>query len=306
MQIDSVSYNNRLIPKEDASFFKKFILIQDEVPPCLSRFNSDFAINANMDSLFKYRIIQKKSLNTEEYKKSIFTGHELKVAEKQVNKSVDYGNNWILGIIVFCFVLFAISRVAYPRRLGQIFKAFISPRSVNQLSREGNISNEGLSFMLSGVFFISLAVFIFECITLFIPSFFYGKANYLIFCYILFGSLLFYIIKKQIIRIIGYIFQTKQETRDYLLNTLVFNMIAGIYIMPVSFLIFYLPVEWSHGLMIFSFVFLGILILYRIIRSFLIGITLSKFSVFYLFLYLCIVEILPILIILKIVKLYYL
>jgi hypothetical protein len=305
MRIDSVSYNNRLIPKEDASYFKKFILMQDEVPPSLSRFNSDFAINLNMDSLFKYRIIQKKSSNIEICKKSIFTGHELQVAERQSNKAVTHGSDWMLSVMIFCAVMLAISKVLYSRRLNQILKAFISPRSVNQLSREGNISNESLSFMLSAVFFISLSVFIYENLFLFIPFVFNGNPNHLVFCYILFGSVIFYIIKKQFIKMVGYIFQTKQETKDYLLSTLVFNIVAGMYILPVSFLIYYLPFEWGYWLSVISFVILGIIIIYRVFRSFMIGISLTKFSVFYLFLYLCIIEILPILLILKIVRSYY-
>lgn len=304
MQKDSVSYNNRIIPKDDISYFKNFVSQQDEVPVKINLNGYDHSFLSDHDSLKNSIIVQKKVIGNDAFQKSLFTGSNLQPGDFNRKSIRNSDSDWLLGVFILCLILVAMARVLYSRRLSQVLKAFISPRSVNQISREGNISKESISFLFSAVFFISLSVFIYEALGFYFVDRFTYVPGYLLFALILSGLLLFYILKKGLIRIIGYIFHTKQETRDYQLNTLIFNIITGLFLLPVSFLIYYLPDYHANFVFIFSFVILAFTVIYRAIRSFLIGISLSKFSVFYLFVYLCIVEILPILIILKVVKSY--
>jgi hypothetical protein len=302
MPKDSISYNLLLIPKDEVSFFKKFIIIQDEVSLSINVGSSEYSCFEKTDSIFKKKIVQKKLSNTEVYKKSLFTEHILPAFSKNPQNIITNNSDWLLGVFILCFVLVASAKVFFSRRLGQILKAFISPTSINQLARDGNIFNESISFILSAVFFISLSVLICEGIQHYLGPKFLNTPNYILFGVVLLFLLFFYLIKKVLIKTIGFIFHTKRESRDYQLNTLIFNIIAGLFILPISFLLYYSPPNEANWLFLFSVVVLGLVVIYRLFRSFMIGISLSKFSVFYLLLYLCIVEILPILIILKVIK----
>jgi hypothetical protein len=304
MPKDSISYNLLLVPKDEVSFFKKFIILQDEVSLNFNFPSSEYSGFEKADSIFKKKIVQKKLSNTEVYKKSLFTEHILPASDKTPKTIITNNSDWLLGVFILCFVLVASAKVFFSRRLGQILKAFISPTSINQLARDGNLFNESISFILSAVFFISLSVLIFEGLQQYIGAKILNIPNYLLFGAIFLLLLFFYLSKKVLIKIIGFIFHTKRESRDYQLNTLIFNIIAGLFILPVSFLLYYSPPKEANWLFLFSFVILGLVVIYRVFRAFLIGISLSKFSVFYLLLYLCIVEILPILIIFKVIKSY--
>ena len=73
MPKDSISYNLLLVPKDEVSFFKKFIILQDEVSLNFNFPSSEYSGFEKADSIFKKKIVQKKVSNSEGYKKSLFT-----------------------------------------------------------------------------------------------------------------------------------------------------------------------------------------------------------------------------------------
>ena len=115
------------------------------------------------------------------------------------------------------------------------------------------------------------------------------------------GSIgLLWFLKLMAIKLTGLIFRTKQDTSELILTNLIFNGATGIVIFPFVVAGFY-----SGNLLLIkvAVVILVAGMVLRFFRSLLIGLSAQTFSVIYLFLYLCTLEILPILVLYRMVLL---
>jgi len=125
-----------------------------------------------------------------------------------------------------------------------------------------------------------------------------GFVTYLFIC-----ALLYLIILAKIVicTIIGFLFQVQKEFSEYLFNIFIYNKNLGLFMIPFIFIIPYV-----HQYIIGKIIILGLIVLFsmyfvRITRS--IQIIIKKdVLLFYTILYLCTLEILPVLIGIKLVK----
>jgi hypothetical protein len=233
---------------------------------------------------------------------SFFTHHELRVKKIQPAVVEKYPPDWILPIVVFLFILLAWVQVFYHRRFRQLIIAPFSKRFLGQLLREGDLVSERMTIALGFIYLVTFALLILEVFGFSKPGIILPIHGLLMFGLVTAGLLLFWLLKIGLIRFLSFIFRTRQTTREYILNTIIFNLITGITLLPVLTICIYLHsgfVLWiCVGLVILLFVF-------RFIRGFLIGISLTKFSYVFLFVYLCTLEILPLAMLLKVVLLYW-
>ncbi len=278
---DNLSFNNIILLKNTASI-NKLESTKDQVK--LKHLS------------LKQKTIQRKDRESNNSIKTLFTSHQLKANNINPKPIQNYNRDWIFGIIILCFFLLARINVFYKKRLNQIFKAFISRRMLNQLIRNGNLFNERLSISLSFIFVSTFSLFLFQLSYFFFKIPDYGINGFIFYGKIFLFILSFWFLKMLTIKLIGITFKTKKQTSEYLLNILLFNFVTGI------FLLFYLVLTTYTQLNIFLYLgifILFIIFLYRISRGVLIGISFSKFSILHLFLYLCSVEILPLLVLTK-------
>jgi hypothetical protein len=275
---------------DTAGFFRNCIPLTDEShPPAVDSLKEYCYFG-----IFHYitpRPEPKKLLRTE----SVFAPHHLKASNRGPKPRIEQSTDWITFILIACLLVFAWIRTTYPKRLIQIFRAAAQPHFVNQLEREGNLFRERISLGLGLVYFTSMALFIFLLFREFsgIPS---GLRNIEFMAVILGGLMTYHLLKAIAISGTGFIFRTGESSRQYQLNTLIFNLIIGIILFPVTILAFY----WdATPFLILGLVVSGILMVYRLIRGVMSGLEQRNFNLFYLFLYLCTLEILPLLLLYK-------
>lgn len=289
---DSLSINPVFVPNDSVSWFRKFLLLQDEVPAGINGIKDDQQFTAS-------RIVQVKIERPKYYKKSLFTAHQLKASSFDSKDREMTNPGWIAPLILFCLILLAIAQYGWHKRVYQIFKAFFVGRLFVQLAREGSLFNERVTLFLFSSYIISFTLFIFQ-----IVNFYYGAASgsvtdgAILFIQLLTGVALFYILKIALFRFSGYVFKSGKEASDYVLTIFVFGQIAGILILPFLVLLTYSQSEFAviAGLILFSMLYV-----YRIFRGVVTVTTVSKISVYYIFLYLCTLEILPLLIMAKMI-----
>jgi Domain of unknown function (DUF4271) len=235
--------------------------------------------------------------------KSLFTGHLLRTDNVQPHVINKYTPDWILGLLILCFIILAWVQLFYRKRFRQLLQAPFSKRFMNQLVREGNPFNERLSLALGLIYFIGTALLIFAMNDLLLgghtPLHLREFSFYLMIILVL---VLFWLVKVLTIRLLGTVFKTENTTRMYLLNELILNIITGLILIPILILVIYLKsilfLYISLALIILSFLFL-------FARGFMIGLSLTKFSYIFLFVYLCSLEILPLIILVKFSLIFY-
>lgn len=109
-----------------------------------------------------------------------------------------------------------------------------------------------------------------------------------------------YIAKVIAVRILGFIFAMREAAQEYIYNIVLFNKALGLILFPVSLCLAYarqLNPEW---LVLAGSGAWGILLIYRFIRLSWIGLSERGVSVLYIILYLCTLEILPFVVIIKV------
>jgi hypothetical protein len=229
---------------------------------------------------------------------SIFTSHELSPSVRGPKHIQRQSTDWIVILVILCMVIIAYIQTNYSKRLRQIIRSVALPYYVNQLEREGNLFNERITLGLGLIYMISISLLIYQFFQ------FYGIVdytfpNFVVYIIIFVGVLAYLFVKTLLIQATGVIFKTLEHARSYRLNALIFNHTTGLLLFP--FLLF--TQYWQA--IPFIWIALGItsiLLIYRFLRSISIGLSNTKFPVFYLILYLCTLEILPLLLLIKVIR----
>ena len=286
------TYNPNFSSKDNPNWFKGFIMLQDEVPTEM--------ISKREDSVFlKHRIVQVKLNRPKSFSQSIFATH-LQKHSAMVPKAKEVSNyGWIPCIIALCFVFYSIAHFGYYKRMQQIFKAFFASRLFSQLSREGGIFGERVSLFLFSSYLLGFSLFFYKICEYYfhIPAPF--LASFLFYLEILAGIIIFYLFKLGLFNLVGFIFKTSREISDYILNVYILGQISGVLLLPLIVFAAYMPNEYVISI---GLVLLVILYLYSMFRGVTIAASKVKISVYYLFLYLCTLEILPLFLIAKVLS----
>jgi hypothetical protein len=278
MLTDTVGFFDSCIPLTNESLFPKTDSLQKYY---------DFSIY----NFIKPLPPQKQFLQTT----SIFKPHNLEPKHAGPLAIDHQATNWITIVFLACLFIFAWIQTSYSKRLTQIFRAVAQPHHVNQLERDGNLFKERIALGLGLNYYLISSIFIFQIISDWgsIPTGF----NSLVIAGIIFSGLFAYqFLKSSIIHASGIIFNTGESARQYQLILLIFNYIIGIILFPIVVIAFY----WNNSaFLIAGIILISLLIIYRLSRSFLTGQDNKSYNLFYLFLYLCTLEILPLLLIYK-------
>lgn len=237
---------------------------------------------------------QKQFLQTN----SVFKPHNLAPKHSGSLAINQQGTDWITIVLLACLFIFAWIQTSYPKRLNQIFRAVAQPHHVNQLERDGNIFKERIALGLGLNYYLISSIFVFQILSAFgiVPA---GLNNLALTGIIFAGLFVYQFLKSLVVHASGIIFNTSESARQYQLIILIFNYIIGIVLFPVVLIAFY----WNNSAyLIAGLIIISLLMMYRIVRGFLTGHGNKSFNLFYLFLYLCTLEILPLLLIYKVIS----
>ncbi len=208
--------------------------------------------------------------------------------------------DWILPVFIVVFMILAWVRVYHIKRVKLLVNAFSSRLYIVHLLRESDSLMVGLSFALNFVFFIVAALFVYLLsiyYNIYIP--FKDVVNPI---FIFSGAIvLLYAGKSFVLWSLGVIFNEREKFYEYNFHVFLFNKILGIILLPVVIAISYSKIGAQY--LIYTGIFLIIVIyLFRIYRGVSICIRDTNLTQYYIFLYLCTLEILPMVIITRFIS----
>ncbi|MCP4550595.1 MAG: DUF4271 domain-containing protein [Bacteroidetes bacterium] len=210
--------------------------------------------------------------------------------------------DWITGLILLAFTLLALIRLLFNKSLPKLFKAFRTRNYANQIIRDGNPFRKQANLLAVLIYFLSFPLLLYFTINYYTPSNIPIPEGINLFGLLVSFSAIYWLLKVLILKIIGHFFNTQKASFEVLINIFIFNLVASIIILP--FLTLYLYTQEDLFLFM-SIVILLISYLQRLLRELIIGFSYTIFSVLHLFLYLCTLEIIPIVIIAKVVMNFY-
>jgi hypothetical protein len=112
---------------------------------------------------------------------------------------------------------------------------------------------------------------------------------------------LFFQAKNLLLKLLGIFSESLTDTREYMFNVQNHYKVLSILLWPLVALIAWLPFQSQHVFMATGLVLTALFYLFYLIRGTRILIK-KQYSIFYLFLYLCTLEFLPLLLLFKVVQ----
>jgi hypothetical protein len=224
-----------------------------------------------------------------------------------VSKKHDYGfvpkekplfiSNWSVILIITIFLLIAAMRSNLEKYLTQIFDSLFNKKTLLRLYREKFSTENQSTFILDLFFYVAEGLFVYQAAHYIIR--FEPGISLLFFLAITLGLALFIGIKYFFYRFSGHVFNANSEAQEYIFYTKTGNRALGLLLFPLSILLFFTEGRISEFLLFLG----GLIILVISIVSIGRGIRIvgqKVFSVYYLILYLCTLEILPLLVVWRI------
>ncbi|MBO4307163.1 MAG: DUF4271 domain-containing protein [Bacteroidales bacterium] len=203
---------------------------------------------------------------------------------------------WIFGVIVLLLALVSIYLNNQKFRIRDVFISLFNRRTMDRVFRESNIRPRTF-FPMTGIYIASLsmiAVALLDANRLVVTS----LHSSLLFLSIVASLIVYLLIKNGIIRLFGSLFEDSNACLLYISSNYLFYFIGGLVSAPLLLLLFYCP-SASEALLKTMSILVCIIFTIRLFRGMQLILTNSKTSKLYLFYYLCIFEIVPILIIIK-------
>lgn len=229
---------------------------------------------------------------------SSFWGNEhlLKPTSMDIQlRVVSESPTWLLIIILLCLAGLAFVRLNYPYQTKLFLLSTTSQRLYNQLEREGGYFKETPAWILYGIFVLSISALILKSVKHFqISHPLDFLTDYYVFIVIVVLVIVFFIAKGLLTKYLAWVFQTYDANTSYNTNIFLFNNIIGIVLIPLIAIYHYNPTELA---LIASWAVFLLFNILKLSRGIWLGSTRNKLRLYYLILYLCTIEILPLLII---------
>ncbi len=255
-----------------------------------------------VDSVKAEREESKTPVLLEGENKQTKTTREIKPIEKTKasHDGIFYSNDWVIGMVIITFVLLIFVRLFYNKYLQGVFSSIFNYKRSHRLYTNKNILTQQSFAILNLIFYLNIGLFLTEAADYFDLKLFDMHPAYLsLLISVLFLAAM--VIKYVLTVIVGYIFNKKELFGEYLHNIFLFIKEAGLLLMPFVIVIPFIP-HYLVGVII-KIALGGILfLLFMLIIRGLQIIIYKNVSFFYLILYLCVLEILPILYVIKIVN----
>ena len=223
---------------------------------------------------------------------TVLKGVEVVFPGKKIFRS---NPDWLVGVVVLIFFLFATVRLIFNKYLSQLLHSTINYSTFTRLFRERYFNLLHASFRLDLIFNLTLALFGYQFLSAYKLNMGFNK-SYSVFlaCFAL--IVIYFLAKRIVYFILGVLTENKAEVQEYIFSITVFNRALGVFLLPVTALIAFIPIKKVEILLFFGLAI--ILIFYVLSLSRGIKIFLKKqFSILYLILYLCTLEFLPLLLI---------
>lgn len=205
--------------------------------------------------------------------------------------------DWTIWPSILILLLLAYIKISYSKSITSLFRGGIFHFIAGRLTKENSLLWSRLFILLDTLFFItiplgiSLAMGHLELI----PENF---SSFKVFILSLAVLLAFRVFRFISIKAIGVISNKQKELNDLYFNTLLYTRIISILLAPIVVLLVYINRSLTTTLLIVSAGLVVIAVVYRTLRTLQVFIN-KGFSLFYLILYLCALEIIPILLLAK-------
>ncbi len=213
------------------------------------------------------------------------------------------GKELLFYFLLFLLLVFAFFRMAFPKYFSDLFRLFFRTTLKQRQIREQLMQTPLPSLLLNGFFVVAGGLYIdfmllhFRLIEK--PDF------WLFFLYCTGGLSATYFVKFIGLKILGWIFNLQEAADSYIFIVFIINKVIGVFLLPFLIMLAFMQGNGYLAALLVSWTGVGILLLYRFILTYSAVRNQVKFNPFHFFLYLCAFEIAPLLLIYKLLLVFF-
>ena len=240
-------------------------------------------------------------------KERLSTTNTITVEDNKVNEVQKFNNPdlvlsgelWLIGVLLLSLTLFVFIKKLFGDKLKIYAKSLLGYQFLNKMFREQNIVNQRFAALLSALFYINTSLLLYYTALHISQSLFgfFGFGYYFeMLLFLLLSVLSFTIINK----LLEFIFEVYDIINEYLYTVYYFHRVLGVFLLPVVIFYPYLPSIIAQPLLYLGWSIVLLLFIFRWFR----GVQISfkhRISFLYMILYLCALEIIPLMFISKII-----
>ncbi len=209
---------------------------------------------------------------------------------------VNLSEDWMILIFLFAVVSVAYTRRLYPARLARLWKSTWNVRALRQTIREEpNTPRASWLFNISFYLIFSLVIFLIVKYAGLQPL---GYSGILLYIILLVGVAGIYLLKAIGIRLVQVLADGDFGLSEYEYNVFLINRMIGLILLPFALFMAYAPTAEIKPVFYTVTAICGLMIAYRMIRG-LINALMQGVPPFYIFFYICTLEILPLAVCIK-------
>ena len=204
--------------------------------------------------------------------------------------NISYNQDAFFILVLLSFLLIALIKGMYWKHAKLFFMGVFAQRYANQYLREENAFTERVNFLT----FLLMAI----NFTLIITKF-QAVIDLPTIVSVFFLVLLFFLLKLILIKLLGFFFKVKDLAKLAIFFSLLFDKTLGFVLFPLVVVIYFFSVDISSALLMISLGLFMILFMLKLFWLWKIGTNSFGLSQVYIFLYLCSIEIFPLLLLVK-------
>ncbi|WP_262248327.1 DUF4271 domain-containing protein [Parapedobacter soli] len=207
-------------------------------------------------------------------------------------------DQWVPIAIGLLLLLLGIVRISFPNEVLSIIQAFYNDRMLLQINKEDTLYSSWPFVFLYVLFGFAVGLFVYLCNVHYAGK---GYSNGLErFLGISFFVMTLFILKIITTRLLGYIFELQRVVREYVSILYLSYFNAALVFLPIVVVLSLVPRIYAVWVVPAALVVVLCLFVFRFGKTARNLLTNYPFSKFYLFMYLCCLEIAPILILVKV------
>lgn len=220
--------------------------------------------------------------------------------KKNTIPDTERSKNYLFWVFFLVLAFFTTVVSITRKRLEQSYRAFLNDNFLRQLHRVNQGSFSLSYFLLYLSFFLNAGIFIYLAANYFGANL---PQNFSWVFLVCLGASLAFLFKHLLLLFIRAVFPISKEVKLYSFSIMVFSIILGIVLLPINILAAFAPVGLIKIAIWGGLGAIIVIYLFRVLRSLSIASRYIMLHSFHFLLYLCAVEILPIIVLLKFILL---
>lgn len=211
------------------------------------------------------------------------------------------GNVWVLAVVGFIVVAFAILKNVFAKQLAAIVHSFYSNRALVNLNKEDNLVTSWPFLFLFVLFGFTIGMYVYLVAQYKeLPE---ADDGFSFFVSLSVGILVLYLLKIIALRLLGFIFEVQRALHQYISILYLSYFNTSLLFIPIVIAFALSPSKYAFWYVLLGISVLVLVFVFQFIRAAISILPQYRFPKLYLFLYFCTLEFCPILILVKIIGL---